>query len=70
MKDILKPPEVARILGCSIQKVREHMRQGVWDIGEVIPKKKSGKKGDEFNIYRTKFETHIGRKLTEEDFVK
>jgi hypothetical protein len=68
MKDILTPPEVARILGCAPQKVREHIRRGIWTFGEAIPKKLIGKKKDEFNIYRSKFEAHIGRKLTEEDF--
>lgn len=68
MKELLTVPEAARILGCYPQKVREHMKRGIWDIGEVITKKSTGRKQDEFNIYRTKFEKHIGRKLTEEDF--
>lgn len=68
IKDILKPPEVAHIMGCGAQKVREHIRRGIWTFGEVVPKAATGKTQDEFNIYRAKFESHIGRKLTEEDF--
>ena len=60
-KEIMKPPEVARILGCSEQKVREHIRRGIWKFGECIPKSKKGTKQDEFNIYRAKFEKWIGR---------
>lgn len=67
MKDILKPPEVARILGCSPQAVREHIRRGIWDFGECVPKKKRNKTTDEFNIYRAKFKAHIGRSLKEEE---
>ena len=68
MREILKPPAVAPILGCSKQAVRENIRQKIWDFGECIPKEKTGKSTDTFNIYRAKLEAHIGRKLTEEDF--
>lgn len=57
----MKPPEVAKILGCSEQKVREHIRQGIWDFGYCIPKSKTGKKTDEFIIIRSKFNKFIGR---------
>lgn len=68
-KEILKPPEVARILGVSPQYVREHIRRGIWKFGECVPKKVRGKTTDEFNIYRAKFENHIGRKLEEEEII-
>lgn len=68
MKDILKPPEVAKILGISPQSVREHIRRKIWDFGERIPKEKLRTSTDQYYIYRAKFEDHIGRKLTEEDF--
>ncbi len=67
MKEILKPPEVARILGVSPQSVREHIRRGVWKFGDCIPKKEMDKSTDEFNIYRAKFEKFIGRELREEE---
>ena len=67
MKEILKPPETAWILGVSQQKVREHIRHGIWKFGECIPKELTGKKTDEFNIYRAQLEAHIKRPLTEEE---
>lgn len=71
MKDLLTVPEASRIMGCDPQKIREHIKRGIWDFGERIPKKATGsKRGDEYNIYRAKFEKHIGRKLTEEDFTR
>ncbi len=43
MAEILKPPQVASILGVSQQAVREHMKRGLWDLGDCIPAKKRGK---------------------------
>ena len=60
-REIMKVPEVARILGCSEQKVREHIRRGIWKFGECVPAQKKGTKQDEFNIYRAKFMEFIGR---------
>lgn len=64
-KEILKPPEVAKILGVSPQAVREHIKRGIWDFGECVPKKIRGKTTDEYNIYRAKLEAHIGKPLEE-----
>lgn len=66
MAEIMKPPEVAKILGCSSQMVRERIRRGIWNFGECIPKKGNGGR-DEFNIYRSKLEKHIGRELRDEN---
>ena len=61
-KEIMKVPEVARILGCSEQKVREHIRRGIWKFGECVPaSKKWYKIRTNLNIYRRKFEKFIGR---------
>lgn len=54
-KEIMYPPEVAKIMGCSAQKVRMHIKLGIWKFGERIPKEKTGKKHDEYIIYRKKF---------------
>lgn len=62
-KEILNPPEVAKILGVSQQAVREHLKRGLWDFGECIPKKVRGKETNEYNIYRAKLEAYIGRPL-------
>lgn len=68
-KEILKPPQVAHILGVSPQSVREHIRRGLWTFGECVPKKKRDRCTDEFNIYRSKFEAHIGRELREDEII-
>lgn len=70
MAEILKPPQVASILGVSQQAVREHMKRGLWDLGDCIPAKKRGKQTVEYNIYRAKLEAHIGRKLEDEEICR
>ena len=51
----------AKELGMSPQAVREHMRRGLFDLGDYIPKDKTGKKTDEFHVYRPKFDKHLGK---------
>lgn len=50
-REILSAAAAARYIGCAPQKVREHIRAGVWKFGVCIPKQKGGKK-DSFIIYR------------------
>lgn len=57
-------PEAARILGCNPQAVREHMKCGIWDLGEVIPPEKLGKKRWGYYIYRDKLEKLLGHEKT------
>lgn len=70
--EVFRPPQAAKILGkgTTPQKVRMRMRTGMWPIGDVIPKEKTGNKQDGFDIYRVRFENFFGIKLTEEDFTK
>lgn len=68
-KDILKPPAVAKILGCAPQAVREHLKRGLWDFGEYIPKGKRGRQTDEYNIPVAKLEAYLGRKLRDDEIV-
>ena len=71
MKEIFNAKEAAHYIGCGAQKVRERMKRGLWDLGEVIPNGKLGNKEKcEYNIYRYKLERHIGRKLDEVDTSK
>ena len=49
--ELMTASEAARLLGCSPEKVRQHIRAGVWKFGVCIPKQKGGKK-DSFIIYR------------------
>ena len=50
----------AKLLGFNQQSVRERIRAGIWNFGEVIPKKKTGRKTDSFVIYRRKLYKHLG----------
>lgn len=65
MKEILTAAEAAREIGCTPQKVRERMKRGLWDLGDVIDKNKLGRvEKNEYNIHRLKLEKFIGRKLS------
>lgn len=64
-KETMSASAASRILGCTPQSVRERIRLGVWDFGECIPKKKTGKKSDTFVIYRRKLYKHIGKALND-----
>ena len=73
--EVFKPPRAAKILNgkggygrVTVHMVRVRMKAGIWPIGDVIPKEKTGSKENAYDIYRSKFETFFGRKLTEEDF--
>ena len=61
MCERVKVSDAAKELGMSKQAGREHMRRGLFDIGDYIPKEKTGKKQDEFHIYRPKLDKHIGK---------
>lgn len=53
--------DAAQELGCSVAAVREHMRRGLWDLGQALPPQKTGKKQWEFHIYREKLDKHLGK---------
>lgn len=53
--------DAAKELGCSQQAVREHMKLGIWDLGEVIPPKRSKKKQYSYYIYRAKLDKILGK---------
>ena len=42
--------DAAKELGMSSQAVREHMRKGLFDIGDYIPKERTGKQQGEYHI--------------------
>ena len=75
LPEVFKVPRAVKILSgegkygkVTVQKVRMRMINGIWPIGDVIPKEKTGSKENAYDIYRWKLEAFIGRKLTEEDF--
>lgn len=68
MCERVKLSDAARELGCSPQAVREHMKRRIWDLGEVVSPKQSGKKQWEYHIYRSKLNKHLGKtERTEEE---
>lgn len=50
MKQILNACQAARIIGCSPQMVRERIKRGIWTFGKYIPKEKTGRKNDTYEI--------------------
>ena len=59
-REIMSAREASKIIGCTPEAVRQRIRLGVWDFGECIPKKITGRKQDTFVIYRRKLYRHIG----------
>lgn len=59
-KEIMSATAAAEILGCSPEAVRQRIRLGIWKFGECIPKERTGRKQDNFIIYRRKLEKHLG----------
>lgn len=41
-KLLISASEAAKIIGCGAQKVREHLKHGVWTFGQYVPKEQSG----------------------------
>lgn len=60
-KELISANEAAKIIGCGAQKVREHMKRGIWDIGDYVPARKLGGTRAEYNVSRRK----LLRKLEE-----
>lgn len=69
-KERISIGEAAKILGCNQEKIRQHIKNKIWDFGDYIPKKKTGKKRDQFFIYRRKLYRHVGIYSEEVDHEK
>lgn len=61
MREIMSASAAAKIIGCSPQMVREQMRRGNWDLGDVITKKQTGLSNDRFIVFRWKLEKLLGK---------
>ncbi|MBO5033475.1 MAG: hypothetical protein J6C19_16145 [Lachnospiraceae bacterium] len=55
-------PQAAAEMGMSAQGLREYMKRGLIDIGEVLPAANGGS-GYRYHIYRDKLDRHIGRNV-------
>lgn len=60
-KEIISASAAAKILGVRPEKVRQRIRAGIWTFGVCIPKEKTGRKNDDFDIYTRKLYEHIGK---------
>lgn len=70
MYDVLKPTTVSIITGWHPVTIRQNIKNGTWTFGECIPGKKRGCSTDAYFIYRAKLETHLGRKIPDDEIVK
>lgn len=64
-KLLISASEAARIIGCGAQKVREHLKHGVWTFGQYVPKEQSGSSRGEYLINRAALMKYLG--LEEKD---
>ena len=57
--NVVPVEQAARELGLAPQGVREYMKRGLIDIGDVLPAIRG--KGYRYKIYRAKLDKHIGK---------
>lgn len=60
MSERVSVAQAARELGMAQQGVREYMKRGLIDIGDVLPSV-SGTKTLRYFIYRNKLDKHLGK---------
>lgn len=61
MKERVSIATAAKELGISKQAVREYMKRGIFDIGEVIPPDRKGSKNCTYLIFRRKLDKLLGK---------
>lgn len=59
MSERVSLKDAAAELGCSQQSVREHMKRGIWDLGNVVLS--AGGKHYTYYIYRRKLDKVLGK---------
>lgn len=52
-------------IGCAPQALREHMKKGLWDLGEVVPPDR-GSKNYRYYVFRRKLDRFLGKEGEEE----
>lgn len=67
MKACISAAAAARVLGIPPIVIKQNLRRGIWDFGEIIPKEKTGAKKDRIIILVPKLEKYIGRGITEDE---
>lgn len=66
MCERVRMADAARELGVSTQSVREHMKKKLWNLGEALSPKQTGKGQWEYHIYRAKLDKHLGKEVRED----
>lgn len=63
--------QAAAELGMAPQGVREYMKKGLLDIGEVLPtiQNRTERKKYNYHIYRDKLDRHLGKGVSNEEVV-
>lgn len=56
--------EAAKEIGCAPQAVREHMKRGIWDLGDVVLAEERGKMTDAYYVFRRKLDKFLGKEMT------
>lgn len=64
-KPLLSARQAAAIIGCGEQKIREHIKRGIWKFGEVIPKERTGNKQNSYLVNRKRLLSWL--ELTDEE---
>lgn len=52
--------EAAKEIGCDPDFLRQMMKKKKWDLGEVIPPEKGGKKTYTYYVFRAKLDKFLG----------
>ena len=52
-------------IGCAPQALREHMKKGLWDLGEVVPPDQ-GSKNYRSYVFRRQLDRFLGKEGEEE----
>lgn len=59
MCELIKMPEVSRILGIREPQIRNLMRRGILPIGTVLSPKMTGKKTWTYYVYKSKLNHYL-----------
>lgn len=63
MSERVRTEEAAKEIGVGVQSLREYMKRGIWDLGEVIPPQKGGSSHHEYLIFREKLDRFLGKEV-------
>lgn len=67
MHDIIDAAKAAHVMGCSQQMVRERVKRGIWQIGQAVTGKESGRQKIAYEIHKKKLAEFLGITLEEVD---